>query len=115
MEVPEGADQKLRRGNGGSDVSAHSAERRVEGRLRSGKKAAPPRRVLLWTRIGFGGTLDTAALQPEFYDKAFSRVTLPHCVIPLSWQIGVGPVGSTSGFTAAVFCCHASSADIEYF
>ena len=51
------------------------------------EKSGPGRRVLsLDQNWLFGGTLDTAALQPEFDDKAFSRVTLPHCVTPLSWQ-----------------------------
>jgi len=29
---------------------------------------------------------DPAALEEEFDDRAFSRITLPHCVTPLSWQ-----------------------------
>lgn len=35
----------------------------------------------------FGGELKSgAALQPEFDDSSFARVTLPHCVTKLSWQ-----------------------------
>jgi len=34
----------------------------------------------------FGGKLSTAALEPGFDDTTFSRITLPHCVTPLSWQ-----------------------------
>jgi beta-galactosidase len=37
----------------------------------------------------FGGPLDTSdphALDPAFDDSSFPRVTLPHCVTPLSWQ-----------------------------
>lgn len=34
----------------------------------------------------FGGKLTPAALEPEFDDAGFSRITLPHCVLPLSWN-----------------------------
>lgn len=34
----------------------------------------------------FGGKLDPAALQPGYNDTGFSRITLPHCVAPLSWE-----------------------------
>jgi beta-galactosidase len=34
----------------------------------------------------FGGKLTEAATRREFDDRAFSKVTLPHCVSPLSWQ-----------------------------
>jgi beta-galactosidase len=34
----------------------------------------------------FGGKLSAAALEPGLDDTAFSRITLPHCVAPLSWQ-----------------------------
>lgn len=34
----------------------------------------------------FGGKFNPAALDPAFDDSAFSRVTLPHCVTPLSWH-----------------------------
>ncbi len=34
----------------------------------------------------FGGKFSPAALQPEFDDRGFTAVTLPHCVTPLSWQ-----------------------------
>ena len=34
----------------------------------------------------FGGKLSAAAMQPEFDDKAFTPVTLPHTVTSLSWQ-----------------------------
>jgi len=34
----------------------------------------------------FGGKLQPAALEPGFADAALPRVTLPHCVTPLSWQ-----------------------------
>lgn len=29
---------------------------------------------------------DPSAMEREFDDRAFSRITLPHCVVPLSWQ-----------------------------
>ena len=34
----------------------------------------------------FGGKLAGDALRREFDDRGFARVTLPHCVVPLSWQ-----------------------------
>jgi beta-galactosidase len=34
----------------------------------------------------FGGKFNPAAQEPGFEDKAFARVTLPHCVANLSWQ-----------------------------
>ena len=34
----------------------------------------------------FGGKFDPAALEPQFNDTSFFRVTLPHCVATLSWQ-----------------------------
>jgi beta-galactosidase len=34
----------------------------------------------------FGGRFAAAAMQPHFDDKAFAKVTLPHCVSKLSWQ-----------------------------
>jgi beta-galactosidase len=34
----------------------------------------------------FGGKAGTDALNANFNDAAFSRITLPHCVTPLSWQ-----------------------------
>jgi beta-galactosidase len=34
----------------------------------------------------FGGKFDAAALETGFQDSAFSRITLPHCVAPLSWH-----------------------------
>ena len=34
----------------------------------------------------FGRKLDSAALQPDFDDTTLSKITLPHCVTPLSWQ-----------------------------
>lgn len=34
----------------------------------------------------FGENPGPAALEPGFDDSGFSRVTLPHCVTPLSWQ-----------------------------
>lgn len=34
----------------------------------------------------FGGKFDPAATAPDFDDRAFSFVTLPHCVAKLSWQ-----------------------------
>jgi hypothetical protein len=34
----------------------------------------------------FSSEPDPSALEPEFDDRAFSRITLPHCVAPLSWQ-----------------------------
>ena len=34
----------------------------------------------------FGGKYNSAAREPGFDDRAYSRITLPHCVVPLSWQ-----------------------------
>jgi beta-galactosidase len=34
----------------------------------------------------FGGKFSASALEPAFDDSEFSRVTLPHCVTPLSWR-----------------------------
>lgn len=34
----------------------------------------------------FGGRFTAAARQVDFDDSAFSKVTLPHCVTPLSWR-----------------------------
>lgn len=34
----------------------------------------------------FGGKFNADALQPNFDDKKFSKVTIPHCVNKLSWQ-----------------------------
>lgn len=34
----------------------------------------------------FGGKFTADAIQPDFDDRAFSKVTLPHCVAKLSWQ-----------------------------
>lgn len=34
----------------------------------------------------FGGELTPKSLEPNFDDAAFSRVSLPHCPVPLSWQ-----------------------------
>jgi beta-galactosidase len=34
----------------------------------------------------FGGKYTSAALAPDFDDKAFTTVCLPHSVVPLSWQ-----------------------------
>lgn len=34
----------------------------------------------------FGGKMTAGALEPGFADAGFKRVTLPHCVAPLSWR-----------------------------
>ena len=34
----------------------------------------------------FGGKLTPGSLHPGFADAGFSRITLPHCVAPLSWR-----------------------------
>ncbi len=34
----------------------------------------------------FGGKFNADAAMPQFDDKAFSKITLPHCVAKLSWQ-----------------------------
>ncbi|HEV2487649.1 MAG TPA: glycoside hydrolase family 2 TIM barrel-domain containing protein [Terracidiphilus sp.] len=34
----------------------------------------------------FGGKYNPAAREPDFDDTGFSRIALPHCVAPLSWQ-----------------------------
>lgn len=43
--------------------------------------------VVLVTDWLFGGRLkDSSAAQPGFDDSGFERVTVPHCVVPLSWR-----------------------------
>jgi beta-galactosidase len=34
----------------------------------------------------FSSEPDPSALEPEFDDRTFSQIILPHCVAPLSWQ-----------------------------
>jgi beta-galactosidase len=34
----------------------------------------------------FSSEPDPSALEPQFDDRTFSQITLPHCVAPLSWQ-----------------------------
>lgn len=34
----------------------------------------------------FGGAFKAEAVAPDFDDSAFSRITLPHCAVPLSWR-----------------------------
>ena len=50
-------------------------------------KGGPASRILslddAWL---FGGKLATANLEPGLDDTSFSRITLPHCVTPLSWK-----------------------------
>lgn len=58
---------------------------------RNASSAAPPagparRHVSLDRDWRFGGKLTDAALEPEFDDRSFAPVTLPHCVSRLSWQ-----------------------------
>lgn len=51
------------------------------------RRGGPAQHVLeLNTDWLFGGKWTAAAMQPEFADGAFTRVTLPHCVVPLSWR-----------------------------
>jgi beta-galactosidase len=56
----------------------------------SGKNGPAARTVSLDSDWLFGGKLGTPppdrSLDPAFDDSAFPRVTLPHCVTPLSWQ-----------------------------
>src|SRR5947209_8234961 len=47
---------------------------------------AASRTVLLNQDWLFSSEPDPSALEREFHDRAFSRITLPHCVVPLSWQ-----------------------------
>lgn len=44
------------------------------------------RRIPLDQNWLFGGKLDAAALESGFDDSVFTRVTLPQCATPLSWQ-----------------------------
>jgi beta-galactosidase len=53
---------------------------------RQGGRGAAFRAISLDQDWLFGGKLDPAALQPGFDDTTFSKITLPHCVTPLSWQ-----------------------------
>lgn len=51
------------------------------------RRGGPSQRVLdLNADWLFGGKWSVAAMQPDFADAAFSRVTLPHCVALLSWR-----------------------------
>ncbi len=51
------------------------------------QKSGPAQRVFSLDRDWlFGGKLNPAALESGLDDAAFSRITLPHCVTPLSWQ-----------------------------
>jgi beta-galactosidase len=45
-----------------------------------------PRTLLLDGGWLFGGKLSPEALAPQFDDKAFAPVSLPHSAVPLSWQ-----------------------------
>jgi beta-galactosidase len=50
-------------------------------------KTGPARHILSLDRDWiFGGKLSAAAIDPGFDDAALLRITLPHCVAPLSWQ-----------------------------
>jgi beta-galactosidase len=50
-------------------------------------KSGPATKVFLLDRDWlFGGRYNPAAREPGFDDTAYSRITLPHCVTPLSWQ-----------------------------
>lgn len=50
-------------------------------------KSGPAQRVFSLDRDWlFGGKLNAVALEPSLDDAAFSPITLPHCVVPLSWQ-----------------------------
>jgi beta-galactosidase len=53
---------------------------------RQGRRGPAFRALSLDQDWSFGGKLDPAALQPGFDDAAFSKITLPHCVTPLSWE-----------------------------
>jgi beta-galactosidase len=51
------------------------------------QKSGPAQRVYSLDRDWlFGGKLKPAELEAGLDDAAFSRITLPHCVTPLSWQ-----------------------------
>ena len=54
--------------------------------LVAGKSGAAQRVLSLDRDWLFGGKSSAAALEEDFDDGTFSRVTLPHCVTPLSWQ-----------------------------
>ena len=59
----------------------------ILGGWASGKRGPASRTISLDNDWLFGGKLDTPnPLDPLLNDAAFSRVTLPHCVTPLSWQ-----------------------------
>ncbi|MBV9502034.1 MAG: hypothetical protein JO138_21900 [Acidobacteriaceae bacterium] len=49
-------------------------------------RGAANRSVLLNQDWLFSSEPDPSALQPEFDDRAFARITVPHSVAPLSWQ-----------------------------
>jgi beta-galactosidase len=51
-----------------------------------GKTGPAQRNIALDGDWLFGGKFSAAAMQPEFNDKGFTTVTLPHTVTPLSWQ-----------------------------
>lgn len=58
----------------------------AKGNLVSEKRGPAGYTISLDQNWRFGGTLSAAALKPDFDDTPFSQVTLPHCVVPLSWQ-----------------------------
>ena len=50
-------------------------------------KSGPAQQVFSLDRDWlFGGRYKPAEREPGFDDTAYSRITLPHCVVPLSWQ-----------------------------
>ncbi|HEV2326213.1 MAG TPA: hypothetical protein VGS10_19905, partial [Terracidiphilus sp.] len=52
----------------------------------AGQRGAAMRVVRLDRDWLFGGKMKPGALQAAFADGGFQRVTLPHCVAPLSWR-----------------------------
>lgn len=58
----------------------------AKGHLLAGKRGPAQHVLPLDSDWLFGGELDTGTLEPGFNDAAFSKIMLPHCVTPLSWQ-----------------------------
>ena len=56
------------------------------GAVSAGRRGAAARVVRLDRDWLFGGKMTPGAVDAEFVDAPFKRVTLPHCVVPLSWR-----------------------------
>lgn len=58
------------------------AAKRAPGRTMRGARQT----LLLDQDWLFGGKFSSVAAQPNFEDAGFEAITLPHCVVPLSWH-----------------------------